>query len=81
MYFIARTEFLVASFFDTFYIQSIFYDKLRSHLLGSIIEYLFHRGPPLQGFISKLVLHTVKNNLDGNLNGKINFRPEKGICS
>ena len=81
MFYISRTEFLVASFFDTFYIQRIFYDKPRSQLLRSIIEYLFHRGPPLQGFIGKLVLHTVKKNVDGNLNGKQNLSPEKGICS
>ena len=44
-HYMSRTEFLAASFFDTFYIQCIFYYKLRSHL-GSIIKYLFHRGPP-----------------------------------
>ena len=42
---LSRTEIIVASLFDTFYIQRIFYFKTRTKLLRSIIEYLFHRWP------------------------------------
>ena len=60
--FISRTKYLSARFFETFYIQCIFYEKLRSQRLRSIIESLFHRGPRKKGLSAFIYMQF--NNLD-----------------
>lgn len=67
IYFSSRSLFLIASFFDTFYIQHIFYYKTCSQLLRSIIEHLFLRRPPQQQRVYQqafILIHTESNNFD-----------------
>ena len=78
MYCMSCTGFLAARFFDTFCIQCIFYYKLSSQRLGSIIKYLFHRGTPATMVYRVICSQTISMK---NLNGEQNLKPGKGICS
>ena len=72
-----RTEFLTARLCDTFDIQCIFYYKLLSQCLRSIIEFL---QTPVTRVYQLLFTSSQTISME-NLNGKQNHRPEKGICS
>ena len=73
MYFFSRTEFLAARFFDTFFIQCIFYYKLPARTEKYYWKVISSRIPVTRpGFIS-FYLHAVKQ----SLNSKQNLRPRE----
>lgn len=71
--FFSRTEFLAARFFDTFFIQCIFYYKLPARIEKYYWKVISSRIPVTRpGFIS-FYLHAVKQ----SLNSKQNLRPRE----